>query len=95
MYIVPMFQDLNFCATSIPSQQDFFIRCANKILTKKKKQISCDLNELAWELSLYILLRNAKVKALSVVEWEFQAWQVELFTVFVSKVMYSCQFNLS
>jgi len=53
-----------------------------------------NLNELAWKLSLYVLLWNAKVKPLPLVEGDFQIWQLEIFTIFVSKVVYGCQFTV-
>lgn len=59
-----------------------------------REKFSINLNELAWKLSLNVLMWNAKVKTMPIVKWKFQIGQLEIFTILVCKVMYSCQFNI-
>lgn len=75
MGVVSMFYDL------IIIQMEMWENCSRSIL-KENSRFFINLDELAGKLSLYVLLRYAKIKTLPVVVWDFQIWQLMILPVF-------------
>lgn len=75
MGVVSMFYDL------IIIQMEMWENCSRSIL-KEISRFFINLDELAGKLSLYVLLRYAKIKTLPVVVWDFQIWQLMILPVF-------------
>lgn len=53
-----------------------------------------DLDELVGQFSLYVLLWNAKVKPLPVIEWDLQVRQFIILAILICETVYSYEFSV-